>query len=371
MQAVLQEAEEACNTKLVGAVLLYTALAVGGLSRAQLLSLLALEERLADAGAERRGVEALLPLVEGRGGGPALGQLCLCLERLEALLARPGGRLAVAPGPAAAVVQERIVRPQLPARLQRAHRLLACAALARYRAGLADPPTLLALPAHLGAAGEPALLRQTLCSAAFLQAKVRAGLGSSLQADLEGTSLKLRSQRDAFAKDPLVAEYRAFLLASLPSLARAPAQLPQLLLNLPPDSRARASFLEQPWSGPVLLQLCSGPRSEEEAALASSLLREQPANPATCLAARRHLLVTGFQDGSVVAADRASRRDLYSLVGHSDAICGLGFLSDSVLVSGSQDGWICSWDLETGARLRSARWGGRHNTGIYVARGRH
>ena len=359
---MLREAEGACGEELVQGVLLFCSLAPGGLTRPQLLTLLTLKALTESAaGAERRGVEVLFGLLEEAGkssatGSLGLGSLCVCLERLQDFLVQAGSRMQLVAGNPEAVVQERVVKPLLPAELQRAHRLLACVTLGKWREGLADRAALLALPLHLGAAREEALLRETLCTPAFLQAKVRAGLGGSLLSDLQGDSLNLRSAREKFWKDPLVAEYRAFVARHLEALTSSPSLVPQLLLNQPPDSRIRAAFLKQGWTGAPLLQCCSGPQSLEEAEQESRVVRETRMNPATCLASSKQHLVTGFTDGAIVVADMKTHQDLFCLVGHSDSITGLGFLSDTRLVSASRDGWLSLWDLEKQIRVKSSRY---------------
>ena len=358
LMELLQEAEEACGMALVHSVLLYTSLAPGGLSRPQLLSLLSLGASLSLG--DRTGVEALVAMLEDAqktipGGSLPLGQLCICLERLTDFLTQPKGRLQLMTGSPEALVQERVVKPLLPAELTRAHRLLGAVALHQYRRGLSDRATLLALPNHLGAVGETVLLKQVLCTPAFLQANIRAGLGNKLLVHLEGASLKLRSSREKFAKDPLVKEYRTFVVANMQLMMASPSQLPQLMLNQPSDSKLRSSFLAKEWSGPPLLEWCTGPETAKEAADESILVREDGSNPTTCLASSRTLLVTGFTDGSILVSDRLTHQDLFCLVGHSDSIVAVGFLSETVLVTASTDGWLCSWDLEKRFRLKSCK----------------
>ena len=355
---LLQEAEMACGASLVSQVLLFCLLAPAGLSRPQLHSLLALQDRLhTAAGAERRGVETLCDMLQEQPLAPVLplGELCVCLERLSDFLTHSGSRLQVVQGQAQAVVEERFVKPLLPAELSRVHRMLAAVALSQYKRGFTDPATLIALPAHLGAAGDVVLLKNIICSANFLQAKVKAGQGNLLFSDLEGTSLKIRSVREKFCKDPLVVEYKDFVCANMAGLAGSPSSVPQLLLNQPKDSLMRAAFVDQAWKGEPLMQWCSGPGSMKEAAKESVVVRENKGNPASCLAASRLLLATGFTDGSIVVSELESRRDLFSLVGHSDSVVGLGFLGEEMLVSGARDGWICSWDLQTKTRMNCVR----------------
>ena len=93
----------------------------------------------------------------------------------------------------------------------------------------------------------------------------------------------------------------------------------------------------------------------KEANTESVVVREGKGNPASCLASSRLLLATGFMDGSIMVAELENRRDLFSLVGHSDTVVALGFLGEEVIVSGARDGWICSWDLETKTRLNCVR----------------
>jgi hypothetical protein len=89
-----------------------------------------------------------------------LGQLCICLERLSDFLTQSGSRLQVVSGQAQAVLEERFVKRLLPAELARVHRMLAAVVLAQYKQGFTDPVTLIALPAHLGAAGRRCGLAQ-------------------------------------------------------------------------------------------------------------------------------------------------------------------------------------------------------------------
>ena len=81
------------------------------------------------------------------------------------------------------------------------------------------------------------------------------------------------------------------------------------------------------------------------------------------------LAAHGFSDGTILVTLANTNDDLFSLVGHSSPITALAFLSgskssgDAFLVSGSHDGSLSFWDLNTRIRLSSVKAHSKRITG--------
>jgi WD40 repeat protein len=77
----------------------------------------------------------------------------------------------------------------------------------------------------------------------------------------------------------------------------------------------------------------------------------------------RGLVAIGMRDGIVEIRENNSGTVVRSWKGHKEVVAGLVFPSDGGLVSGSHDGSVKRWDLETGREVWARNLGGR---GVYA-----
>eukprot|EP00092_Neocalanus_flemingeri_P080292 GFUD01100134.1.p1 GENE.GFUD01100134.1~~GFUD01100134.1.p1 ORF type:complete len:2596 (+),score=710.97 GFUD01100134.1:181-7968(+) len=287
----------------------------------------------------------------------SLMDICLCLARMEEFFVQSFGFIQLS-SHSTHVVHERYIKSAKASTITDIHTILASYFLDLYRNDLFHPTTIISLPHHLGACGDYKLLKQVICTPSFIQLKCTMGLGVQLYKDFMGLSLKFRSAQEKFSKDQLVEEYRRFVKTNLETLLSTPCLIPQIIMNEPQDSALRKCFMEEKTStieDITAFNWCNGPKTREESKLMGYTIRRNYQNPTSCLKTMNGMLISGFSDGSILVSDGESQEDLFCLVGHSDEITGIDFFSPTVLVTGSKDGWLSSWDMEKRIRLSTAK----------------
>ncbi len=248
-----------------------------------------------------------------------------------------------------------------------------------------DPVVLMGLPFHLAKAGQVRLLEEMICKLPYVQSCAETDQIPALLEHLQGAHLASRSLRDRYVASKRVRDYAHFVNLHKQSLSEQPCLTYQIALNEAPESSVAtdaeiAIFEEKDDSDKtiphVMLLWEDRPPSRDRPLLArkSGLASEITVScleESALVRPEELLLAHGFSDGSVIICLAASGAELFSFVGHATAISALTFLSggntgDTCLVSGSEDGIVSFWDLDSRVRLHSAR-GHAHRVGGLAA----
>ena len=354
---ILMDCEQVFGVDFVKLVMIFLNQSLEGLSKTQITTVCSFYHHLLHKNWKQTGVEKLLVEFQifktTNGNFVSLMDISMCVERLAPCLQNTRDVLRILNN-ITPVVQERYLKKCQSSTLLEINAILAVLHLDNYSNDVVQPAGLLSLTHHLGVCGDIKLLKTTVCSPKFIQAKSSLGQGSQLAREYLGKSLRFKSGQEKFRRDPLVQEYQRFVKNNLETIKHKPYLLPQVILNEPQDSVIKKSAnCDQPEM--TTLRWDNGPKTVRESCAGGQTVISNARNPATFILPSDKVVLTGYSDGSILVSEADTFEDLFCLVGHSDSITGLGELGKTVLVSGSSDGLLASWDLEQRIRLASVR----------------
>lgn len=283
-------------------------------------------------------------------------KLSLFLNGLEEFIEESGeGYFVAKEGKARELLTDRYCNAK---KCSEARKILANLMLKDYEANdWIDAIQLQSLPFHLGGMNDVKGLTKLLSSLKFIQlccsSANSAATFSNLLFHLQGHGLTSKTAKDKFLSR--IASISAFVTKYQEILIQQPALTYQLAVN---EGVVTDSFLA---CQPDCLMLSKLPIRDNLVALRQSLIDITACSieKSNNLDQDHLLLAQGFSDGSITISLAKSGSRLFSLFGHSSAVTALDFVSgsnstgDSFLASGSDNGEISFWDLNSRIRLKS------------------
>lgn len=260
-----------------------------------------------------------------------------------------------------------------------------------YRFAPNHPRALQGLPEHLASTGNVKLLEQTICSLDYIRecAAFPDILYELALRHFNGHYLSGRPQTERFLASERVQAYSAFVHLHSDSLIEQPSLTYQLALTEPqtslPHQEALAKAMNNGYDANQITRssyASSAPlwlfwenRSNKDGSMENNGIANNLLAVKACKSSRvavicleksslippEELLVAyGHDDGHIIVALAHNNEELFSLVGHSSPISSLTFLpgsssSETCLVSGSQDGMMSFWDLNSQIRTNSVQ----------------
>eukprot|EP00094_Tigriopus_californicus_P004234 TCALIF_04081-PA protein Name:"Similar to Tep1 Telomerase protein component 1 (Rattus norvegicus)" AED:0.30 eAED:0.29 QI:0/0.3/0.18/0.63/1/1/11/0/2784 len=267
-----------------------------------------------------------------------------------------------------------------------------------YRFAPNHPRALQGLPEHLASTGNVKLLEQTICSLDYI--RECAAFPDILQElalrHFNGHYLSGRPQLERFLASEQIKAYSAFVHLHWTSLIDQPSLAYQLALtepqSTPPHKEAVAKTMNNGYDAKQITTCSSSAplwlfwenRSEGEClgennegtnnllavkACKSSRMAVICLEKSSLISPEELLVACGHDDGHIIVGLAHNNEELFSLVGHSSPISSLTFLpgtssSETCLVSGSQDGMISFWDLNSQIRTNSVQGHSRCVSGL-------
>ena len=300
--------------------------------------------------------------------------LSLLLNGLETFLETIGGKITVKAGHYFDVLSMKYC----PLRsIAEAHKTLVKLYKSEYEnAKHVDLGLLEALPYHLSALNDTKQLEELLCSLRFIQCSASSPRTFlSAQLHLNGAFLNSKIARERFASSPTVKAYSDFVIRYKDEMLAQPCLVPQLALNEPANSLIKADhwgtltkpeyMLVQPDAQPSNLV---SRRTFSSKITSFAIEQSDEIDPTDLLTAH------GFTDGSIALSLAKSGTDLFTLLGHASPVTSVAFIAgskssgDSYLVSGSENGDLNFWDLNSRIRLKSFKFAHASRvTGIAVS----
>ena len=267
------------------------------------------------------------------------------------------------------------------------HKILAAVfASAQKRDGLrhTEPVALRALPLHLAKAGKAKALEECICRLPYVAACAQNGITRELLSHLQGEhfAVAAKGARDRFVQSPKAADFGRFVCSHMETLERNPSLTYQLAVNDPADSEVRLAAERDLEDGsrlrdalplpPLLIEWCNRPsriatlaaRRHLPSEITVSRVEDSPA-----VGSDKLLIAHGLFDGSVMVNVAFDDAPLFSLFGHASPVSALSFISGgssgtTFLASGSDDGTLCVWDLDSRIRLSCVQAHSRRLSGL-------
>ena len=250
-----------------------------------------------------------------------------------------------------------------------------------------DPLVLNSLIHHLSASARVKELEDVICNLDFFFHSASVGTLNRTKLHLNGVHLTSKTSRSKFLSSIRVQAYGEFMSKHEETIRSQPCLTLQLALNEDHKSLIfkDATKLAQDGAGCPIMLRSSGvlmswinQRDQVDASLISvrkfvtpSTLNVSAVEKTPTIEDQYLLAAHGFSDGTILVTLANTNDDLFSLVGHSSPITALTFLSgskssgDAFLVSGSQDGSLSFWDLNTRIRLSSVKAHSKRITGTH------
>ena len=248
----------------------------------------------------------------------------------------------------------------------------------QHRSGHVDPIVIKIILSHLSSLSKIKEFEEQVCNIDFVFHAAAAGLISLTKVHLMGAFIVNKSIRSRFLNLDLVKAFTDFISKNEETLTAQPCLTLQLALNESPLSlvhKEAAKIVELKDGCPMLIssaQVLMTWQNRDDDSSSAVLASFRRFNTSTTLNVSAvestpsiesdHLMAAhGFMDGSILLTLASTSDDLFSLIGHSSPITALEFLSgnkssgDAFLVSGSQDGTISFWDLNSRIRLSSVK----------------
>ena len=265
------------------------------------------------------------------------------------------------------------------------HRILAAVfARVRDRDGVrTDPIALHALPLHLAKAGKVKALEECVCSLSYVAACAQNGVLRELISHLRGEHFQSASKGvgQRFAMSCKAEDFAQFVTLHRENLARNPSMTYQLALNEPANSEVcLAAELDLKEDGnrealalpPLMMEWCNRPSQPATLAVRRNMQSEITVScveDSTVIRPDKLLIAHGLFDGSITVNVAFNDAPLFSLIGHSSPIGALSFIKGgssgmTFLASGSDDGSLCIWDLDSRIRLSCAQAHSRRLSGL-------
>jgi telomerase protein component 1 len=260
------------------------------------------------------------------------------------------------------------------------HKLLANFYNEEYQcSSIMDPIVLEALTLHFAATASIKQLEETICSLRFVQHSACSSRTlTNLQFHLAGNYFTARTAKDRFLTSPKVKAYTRFIQKHKDLILGQPCLIIQTALN---EGKGSVMALEaakilttgSDLSIPKYLMLTGNEQDSPLIATRHSSPLEVTAfalEACDSIEGDNLLAAQGMDDGSIVLSLAMSALDLFTLLGHSAPITALEFLSgskssgDTFLASGSADGELCFWDLNTRIRLKTFKAHNRRLSGL-------
>ena len=228
-----------------------------------------------------------------------------------------------------------------------------------------DSVILEALPYQFAVLNDTKQLEQLLCSYRYIQLCSNAGnrLFRNLQLHLRGVFLTSKIAKEKFESSPKVEAFYKFVQKYQDLLLNQPCLTLQLALNetgiIKNEAKTISNFdnIQNP---PYLLVNAN---SEFDSLIST---RHSNIDITACAVEKSEsidgealLIAHGFKDGAISLSLAKSGLELFNLFGHSSSITALCFIvgskstGDTFLASGSEDGQLSFWDLNSRIRLKS------------------
>jgi len=255
-----------------------------------------------------------------------------------------------------------------------------------HEAGLVDPVILKSLLFHLSARLRVKEIEEIACTLDFVFHSAVSGTLSAMKMHLSGVYFSSRAVKSRFLAQDSVKAFADFLLKHEDTLASQPCLTLQLALNEEPKSliwKDATKIVQNKNGCPIMMRSAQILMTWEnrckvkDASLKSirrfltpSTLNISAIEATPSIEDQNLLAAHGFSDGSILVTLANTNDDLFSLIGHASPITALAFLSgskssgDAYLVSGSHDGTLSFWDLNTRIRLSSVKAHGKRIAGL-------
>ncbi|CAG0916772.1 unnamed protein product [Notodromas monacha] len=243
------------------------------------------------------------------------------------------------------------------------------------------PRDLISLPYHFCHAGRFEVLgNKFLCNLRFIELKASLGLAETLLEDfklvsktvdvhLKCADKEAQKSHSILFESADFKEYHAFVRRHLHILASTPALVLQCALNERKESLVRKEAEERMAVEEGRIALVEWQNRPEFAsdpclAVVSGIVNKRLT--VCCVSTDSNILAVAAEDAVIRLFCLETRREMKTFVGHSAAVHSLCFLGDEKLVSGSENGEICVWDVGRGLRLSSTKGHLTRVTGIAV-----
>lgn len=282
-------------------------------------------------------------------------KLSLLLNGLEEFLDENGeGYFVVKEGKSVELLTDRYCTAK---KLSEARKILANLLLKEYETNdWIDGIQLQSLPFHLGCMNDVKGLTKLLSSLKFIQLSASAGSSSTfsnLLFHLQGHGLTSKTAKDKFLSR--IQSISAFVTKYQTILIQQPCLTFQLAFN------EGLTISDDKGQQPECLMVSKLPIKDNLVTLRQSLIDITACaiEKSSDIDQDHLLLAQGFVDGSITISLAKAGTRLFSLFGHSSSITALNFVSgsnstgDSFLASGSDNGEISFWDLNSRIRLKS------------------
>ena len=246
-----------------------------------------------------------------------------------------------------------------------------------------DPIALHALPLHLAKAGKAKALEECVCRLSYVAACAQNGVVRELISHLQGQHFPSAAKgiRQRFAMSSKAEDFAQFVSLLNENLTKNPSMTHQLALNEPANSEVRLAAeldlkdvvtREALALPPLMIEWCNRPSRNATLAVRRNMQSEITVScveDSTAIRPDKLLIAHGLSDGSIAVNLAFNDAPLFSLIGHSSPIRALCFISGgsggvTFLASGSDDGSLCIWDLESRIRQSCVQAHSRRLSGL-------